>query len=81
MLTSVNMSPRCSNESENHGKSYTSKCSKNALIKGPWTLALCLTPAVSMTNGNFLQTCLTSNIWPNSAPLQDTIEASKSELP
>ncbi len=28
----------------------------NQLTRGPRTLALCLTPAVSMTNGNFLQT-------------------------
>ncbi len=30
--------------------------------RGPRTLALCLTPAVGMTNGNFLQTCIKSSL-------------------
>ncbi len=38
--------------------------------RGPWTLALCLTPAVGITNGNFLQICLILT-WPNSRNLND----------
>ncbi len=38
--------------------------------RGPWTLALCFTPAIGMANDNFLQTCFIVT-WPNSAPLRN----------
>ncbi len=30
--------------------------------RSPRTLALCLTPALGVTNGNFLQTCITNSL-------------------
>ena len=30
--------------------------------RGPWALAICLTTAVGMTNGNFLQTCIKNSL-------------------
>ncbi len=35
----------------------------------PWTLVICLTPAIGVTNGNFLQTCFIVTY--GLAPLQD----------
>ena len=51
------LTPIWSHVNENEKKKQQKK-----KTRGPRTLELCLIPAVGMTNGNFLQTCIKNSL-------------------